>query len=343
MENNENKSIFNPKQISVGIIGLGFMGCSITTCLLIAGHPVIGIAPTPEDLSTAKDRIHEHLLLSFEKGICQEESPYYFKNLTITDDYTFLKDTHLVIETVIENVTIKMQIYKTIEDMVTDRTIITSNTSAIPISLLQKDLRLPNRFFGLHWGVPAYTAPSVEITCGDASDQEQAKWLYELSYCWGKQPVLLRKDIRGFIRNRLAYALYREAFYLVENGYASIEDVDRACRSGPGNWISVVGCFRWMDLTGVPAYETVMKDLFPTLCNGTEVPKLITNVVKSDGKGVLNGHGFYQYTPEEARLWQEMHQQFSYDVHQLRQKYPEDAIKKKLESAENDVSNAANV
>ncbi|CAF4771071.1 unnamed protein product [Rotaria sp. Silwood1] len=214
---------------------------------------------------------------------------------------------------------IKKQVFKNIENAVAGHTIITSNTSAIPISVLQEELRLPNRFFGLHWSVPAHTTRSVEIICGNTSDQEQAKWLYQLSHFWGKEPMLLRKDIRGFIRNRLMYALYREAFYLVENGYSSIEDVDRACRNGPGNWITFAGCFRWMDLTGVPAYHAVMQDLFPTLCNGTEVPKLIDKIVKSGGQGIINGNGFYQYTTEEARLWQETHQEFSYDIRELAQ------------------------
>ncbi|CAF2739504.1 unnamed protein product [Rotaria sp. Silwood2] len=253
METEVNKSMINCKELRVGVVGLGFMGCSITTFA--------------------------------------------------------------------------------------DHTIITSNTSAIPISVLQEDLRLPNRFFGLHWGVPAHTARSVEIICGNTSDQEQAKWLYQLSHFWGKEPMLLRKDIRGFIRNRLMYALYREAFYLVENGYASIENVDRACRNGPGNWITFVGCFRWMDLTGIPAYHTVMQDLFPTLCNSTEVPKLIDKIVKSDGQGIINGNGFYQYTTEEACLWRETHQKFSYDIRELAQKYPEDVVKRKLELQEKDQSN----
>ena len=98
------------------------------------------------------------------------------------------------------------------------------------------------------------------------------------------------------------YALYREAFHLVENGYATVEDVDRACRNNAGYWMTLAGIFRWMDLTGVAAYHTVMKDLFPTLSNKTEIPKMIDDIVKAGGKGVSNGKGFYEYTEEEARL-----------------------------------------
>lgn len=128
------------------------------------------------------------------------------------------------------------------------------------------------------------------------------------------------------------YALYREAFYLVENDFASVEDVDRACRNNAGYWMTLVGIFRWMDLTGVPAYHNVLKDLFPTLCNQTGVPKLIDDLVKKGAKGVSNAYGFYDYTPEEALLWKETFEEFSYEIRRLALKYPADVVKKKMEA-----------
>ena len=166
--------------------------------------------------------------------------------------------------------------------------------------------------------------------CGEQSNIELGEKLYDLSHRWGKEPTLVRKDIRGFITNRIMYALYREACYLVENGYASVEDVDRACRNNAGYWMTLVGAFRWMDLTGVPAYHTVMKDLLPTLSNNTEIPKLIDDIVKAGGKGVANGKGFYSYTAEEAKLWEETFNDFSYEIRKLALKYPADVVKKKL-------------
>ena len=94
--------------------------------------------------------------------------------------------------------------------------------------------------------------------------------------------------------------------------------------------MTLVGVFRWMDLTGVDAYHTVMKDLLPTLSNQTTVPKLIDDVVKSGGRGVLNANGFYSYTEEEAKLWEETFQEFSYDIRALALKYPADVVEKKL-------------
>jgi 3-hydroxybutyryl-CoA dehydrogenase len=128
------------------------------------------------------------------------------------------------------------------------------------------------------------------------------------------------------------YAAYREAISLVENGYATVEDVDRACRNNAGYWMTLAGVFRWMDLTGVPAYHTVMKDLFPTLNNGTKVPKLIDDIVKKGGRGIANAHGFHKYTAEEAKLWEKTFTDFSYDIRALALKYPENIVKKKMEA-----------
>jgi 3-hydroxybutyryl-CoA dehydrogenase len=321
---------FNTAELPVGVVGLGLMGCSITACLLMAGHPVAAVAPVAADLLKAEERIGGHLNESYKQGLTASPPEHWLRRLHITEDYTHLIDCVLVIECTLEDIGIKRSVYEKIEMVVGPDVLLTSNTSAIPISLLQREVREPRRFFGLHWAEPSHTTRFLEIICGEASEVEKGEWLYRLAHCWGKEPTLVRKDIRGFITNRLMYALYREAFHLVENGYATVEDVDRACRNNAGYWMTLVGIFRWMDLTGVAAYHTVMKDLFPTLSNSTEVPGLIDRIVKAGGRGVANEHGFYSYTPEEARLWQETFERFSYEIRALALRYPADVVKKQL-------------
>lgn len=325
------------KEIPVGVVGLGLMGCSITTCLLMAGHPVIAVAPISDDMKHAESRIRNHFLKSREQGLVNEAPEYYLKNLIITEDYSSLKSCKLVIECTIEDEVIKKSVYSKIETEIAADALMASNTSAIPISILQKFTARPERFFGLHWMEPSHTTRFLEVICGELSDIEKGEYLYELSHLWGKEPTLVRKDIRGFITNRLMYAMYREAFNLVENGYATVEDVDRACRNNAGYWMTLVGVFRWMDLTGVAAYHNVIKDLFPTLCNSTEMPKLIDDIVKAGGKGVANGQGFYSYTPEEARLWEETYTAFSYEIRNLALKYPADVVKRNLKEENEEI------
>jgi 3-hydroxybutyryl-CoA dehydrogenase len=320
-----------PKDISIGVVGLGLMGCSITACLLMAGHPVIAVAPIPDDMKHAHTRIGAHLQRSWQEGITQKHPDDLLQSLLITEDFGQLSPCKLVIESTIENLEIKKAVYGKIEAIVDTSCLLVSNTSAIPISMLQQLTQQPQRFFGLHWAEPSHTTRFLEVICGDQSSIELGEYLYELSHLWGKEPTLVRKDIRGFITNRIMYAMYREAFYLVENGYATVEDVDRACRNNAGYFMTLVGVFRWMDLTGVPAYHNVMKDLFPELNNSTTVPKLIDDIVKAGGRGVANAKGFYEYTPEEAKLWEETFADFSYEIRQLALKYPADVVKKKLE------------
>lgn len=318
--------------VPIGVVGLGLMGCSITTCLLMAGHPVMAVAPIPDDLKHAQRRITEHLLKSQQEGMVPHPPEYYLQQCTITEDYTCLQSCVLVIECTIEHLAIKKSVYHTIESIISRDALLASNTSAIPISVLQQQTTYPDRFFGLHWAEPSHTTRFLEVICGEQSDTAKGEYLYRLSHNWQKEPTLVRKDIRGFITNRLMYALYREAFHLVENGYATIEDIDRACRNNPGYWMTLVGPFRWMDLTGVAAYHTVMKDLFPTLSNSTQVPKLIDDIVQQGARGVVNAQGFYQYTPEEAKQWEETFNQFSYEIRKLALKYPADVVKRKMQS-----------
>lgn len=329
-------NIPEPAEITIGVVGLGLMGCSITTCLLMAGHPVIAVAPVPADMSTAAPRIRHHLEKSLEEGLTATAPDQFFTQLRVTEDYATLASCTLVIECTLENVDIKKSVYAKIEAVVPESTLITSNTSALPISFLQSLTRIPSRFFGLHWAEPSHTTRFLEIICGDQSEVSKGEYLYQLSHYWAKEPTLVRKDIRGFITNRLMYALYREAFDLVEKGYATVEDVDRACRNNAGYWMTLVGVFRWMDLTGVPAYHTVLKDLWPTLSNRTDVPELIDKIVREGGRGTANAHGFYDYTPEEARLWEETFTEFSYEIRKLALKYPVDVVKKKLNQSQNE-------
>jgi 3-hydroxybutyryl-CoA dehydrogenase len=322
----------NIKNIEVGVVGLGLMGCSITTCLLMAGHKVVAVAPIAGDLLHANKRITDHLTRSKEQGLVNNDPEFYVQHLIITEDYSQLKNCKVVIECTLENIEIKKSVYDKIEAVISNDAILTSNTSAIPISILQKQTNFPKRFFGLHWAEPSHTTRFLEIIFGELSDITKGEYLYELSHRWGKEPTLVRKDIRGFITNRLMYAMYREACSLVEKGYASVEDVDRACRNNAGYWMTLVGVFRWMDLTGVAAYHTVMKDLLPTLDNSIEVPELIDKIVREGGRGVANAKGFYEYTPEEAKLWEETFTEFSYEIRKLALKYPADVVKKKLKS-----------
>jgi 3-hydroxybutyryl-CoA dehydrogenase len=320
------------KIADIGVVGLGLMGTSIITALLISGHKIVGVAALPEDLVSAAERVEHYLLESHKHGVANRKPEEYMQRLLITANFEDLTGCGLVMECVIENIEIKKSIYQKVENFIAATAILTTNTSAIPITILKDYVKHPNRFIGMHWAEPAFTTKFLEIVCSPATDITIAERLYEIATQWGKEPVLVRKDIRGFITNRIMYAMYREAFFLVENGYATVEDVDRSCRNDGGHWMTFCGLFRYMDITGLQAYYNVMKDLFPTLNNQTTVPDLIEKIAGQGGAGLANGKGFYNYTKEEAAEWTKAYEEFAFDISRLSKKYPIDLVEKRIEA-----------
>lgn len=244
--------------------------------------------------------------------------------LTITMEFSPFSDGEIVVEAITEDIATKKQTLKKIEMVISPTALMGSNTSAIPISNLQDHCQHPERVIGIHWAEPAHVTRFMEIICGDRTSASSAERAMTMARTWGKEPSLVRKDIRGFITNRISYAMFREAFHLVESGVATVADVDRSLRNDVGYWITFAGPFRYMDLMGVPAYKTVMTDLLPDLNCSKNVPRLMKKVVDSGAKGVSNGRGFYQYTPRQARRWQGLFLKFNYEIRKLAMKYPED-------------------
>jgi 3-hydroxybutyryl-CoA dehydrogenase len=317
------------EKIPIATVGLGLMGSSIATCILAAGHRVTSLVRTMERAGEATRRITGFLEQLREEGLLQEDVVTAIERLTITDEVGCLAGHRVVIESVTENLEEKQKLFRTLETVLAPDAIIGSNTSAIPVSTLQDSLKHPERLFGIHWAEPAHITRFMEIICGARSDQALARQIVTLAEGWGKEPSLLKKDIRGFITNRIMYAMLREAFYLVENGYATVEDVDRSVRNDMGYWITFAGLFRFLDLTGIPAYLTVMKDLFPELDDSAEVPAMMEKLVASGARGVANARGFYPYTEETAAEWEKRFVDFTYDIRKLAEKYPMDTGEKK--------------
>jgi 3-hydroxybutyryl-CoA dehydrogenase len=280
--------------------------------------------------------VHQLLEELSRQGILKSDPAQLVERFEITADDVDLADRRLVIESIIESLDAKKESLRRVEETVSSDTLIGSNTSAIPVTVLQKGMQRPERMLGLHWAEPAHVTRFMEIICGDRTLPEYAERAVALARAWGKEPTLVKRDIRGFITNRIFYAMMREAFHLVEAGYATPADVDRSLRNDLGYWITFAGPFRWMDLTGIPAYAAVMKDLFPELDCSKKVPTLIQSMVESGARDVQNAKAFYEYTPEQAERWEKLFLQFSYQIRALALQYPEDIGDRVAESVAKD-------
>jgi 3-hydroxybutyryl-CoA dehydrogenase len=307
----------------VGVVGLGLMGSSIAACLLAAGHPVAGIDKSPERRKRVKRHILALLREMRQEKLLTSDPALLVRNLTVSDDFGALGNCALVVEAIYEDLETKREALRKIEESVAPHALIGSNTSALPVTELQRGALRPERILGIHWAEPAHITRFMEIICGAQTHPANADKVARMAERWQKEPTLVRRDVRGFITNRIMYAMLREAFYLVEAGYATPADVDRSLRNDLGYWITMAGPFRYMDLTGIPAYAAVMRDLLPDLCRDTKVPALMKKVVDSGARGTANAKGFYDYTPAEAMRWEKRFLQFSYEIRALALKYAE--------------------
>ena len=305
----------------VAVIGLGLMGRSIAACLLAAGHHVAGVTNDLHASASVPERIAELLEEMKAEGLLQRTVAEALAKFTLTDTLSTMPDAEIVFESVTEDLELKRTLLRDAEAIVGESCVLASNTSALPVSLLQEGLKHPERVMGIHWDEPAHVTRFMEIIPGPATSPALLEKVAALAPGWGKEPSMLRKEIRGFITNRISYAMFREACFLVDSGVCTVEDVDRSLRNDVGWWIPFAGPFRYMDLMGVEAYARVMEDLLPELSTAGEVPKLMREVVESGGKGISNGRGFYQYSPGEAKAWEAKFLEFNYRIRRLTAEY----------------------
>jgi 3-hydroxybutyryl-CoA dehydrogenase len=305
----------------VAVIGQGLMGRSIAACLLAAGHPVTGVTNDLEASASVPDRILELLEQMQREEMLTSDPQAMMSAFVLTKDLHDAHGAEIVFESITEDLALKRALLMELESIVGEHCILASNTSALPVSLLQKGAQHPERIMGIHWDEPAHITRFLEIIQGGETSPELVDRVARLAPLWGKEPSILRREVRGFISNRISYAMYREACHLVDSGVCSIEDVDRSLRNDVGWWIPFAGPFRYMDLMGVEAYYRVMQDLLPDLATGSEIPKVMRDTVESGGRGISNGRGFYNYTAAEAKAWEARFVEFSYKIRRLTAEY----------------------
>lgn len=205
----------------------GLNGNQYQRGLLGAGHVLHCVESDLAKRRTARARLFNILKEAYEEGVIRTKPAELISRFTVSATMDGLKPAQVIVESTVEDPVIKRKIIGKFERVVSPQTIIGSNTSAIPLTELQKDATHPERIVGLHWAEPAHITRFMEIICGKQTSVTCAQRAMRMARTWGKEPSLLRKDIRGFITNRIMYAMLREAFYLVESGHASVEDVDR--------------------------------------------------------------------------------------------------------------------
>jgi 3-hydroxybutyryl-CoA dehydrogenase len=308
---------------SIGVAGLGLLGRGIAACFLGHGFRVVAFTRRRSTHDEARQYIARAIRdLVDEAGFPASLVDEWPRRFTAVDSCEAFAGCDFVVESVVEDVAAKRQMFEELEAVVRPEVPIASNTSALPVTGLQEGRKHPERFLGMHWAEPAHVTRFMELVRGEKTSDAVLRAAAELARAIGKEPSLVEKDVPAFIVNRLGYALYREALNLLELGVADVETIDRSCRNALGLWATLCGPFRWIDLTGGPTlYARAIKGVLPSLSNATELTERMKQLARSDARGIANGRGFYEYTEEEAARWEDLFRRHAWTVRKLQNEY----------------------
>ena len=237
-----------------------------------------------------------------EKGVLTEDelSARLARIRFTTDiDSPLIARADLVVEAVFENMDVKRETFAKLEARCRPDTIFCTNTSVMSPTEISRDLKYRSRFVGTHFWNPGHLIPLVEVVKSDATSDETAETVMAVLKGVGKEPVLCRKDVPGFIANRMQHALWREAISIVENGIADAETVDRAVKYSFGLRLPQLGPIENSDMVGSDLTWSIHDYLLPYLEDSHEPSALLTKL-RDEGKlGFKSGEGFRKWTPEE--------------------------------------------
>ncbi len=277
----------------IAVVGAGLMGHGIAQVFALAGHHVTITDSLAKTLDTARARIAANLReLGDDEGAVARVMPQ-------ADLAAAVHDADFVVEAVLENLPLKQKLFAEIERHVRPDTILASNTSVIPITAIMQDLRHRERALGTHWWNPPFLVPLVEVIETQWTSPDAVAWTMRLHAAAGKTPAHVKKDVPGFIGNRLQHALWREAIALVEEGICDAATVDAVIKASFGRRLAVLGPLENADLVGTDLTLAIHRTVLPAIDSRPGPSPYLAQLVASGRLGFKSGEGFRTWTPEE--------------------------------------------
>jgi 3-hydroxybutyryl-CoA dehydrogenase len=276
------------------VIGGGTMGAGIAAMFVAGSCDVDVIEPNEATRAGLVERVQQAA-----REIGRKKPLGKVRALAAIEEIDWSGVT-LVVEAVLESLELKRQVFAALAAAAPRDIPITSNSSGFPITKIADGLKGAGRMLGLHFFMPAHLVPCVEVICGERSDMTVAERVMSITGELGKKPVLVRKDIPGFLANRLQAAIMREALHLVEEGYASIEDIDTVSRYSFGFRLAAAGPLLQKDISGLRSVVVSHATMYPSLSNATEPSRILRDLVAAGKSGVQTREGFYKWSDETA-------------------------------------------
>ncbi|CAH0221912.1 3-hydroxyacyl-CoA dehydrogenase family protein [Peribacillus simplex] len=284
------------KQIqSITVIGAGQMGHQIAMLAALGGYETILQDVHENALNAAKEKLDVILTKWVQKGKLSEDRKLAaFSRLQYTTDLEkAASGADLIIEAVVEKLDVKQEVFAKLEELAPAETIFATNSSTIVNSLIASVTNRPDKFINMHFFFPPLVMDCVEVVMSDQTSEETAKLAMEVTVNMNRTGVLLRKEISGFVANRILGALQREALYLYEEGIVDYKDIDLICRKALGH---PIGPFELMDLSGIDVGYFVMQQRFNETGNQEDKPNAcIEEKVNKGHLGRKTGKGWYDY------------------------------------------------
>jgi len=279
----------------IAVIGAGLMGHGIAQVFALAGHDVTIYDAARAGLDTVKDRIRTNLKdLGDDQNAANRVTP-------VAELANAVGDADYVVEAVLEDLPLKQKLFGEIEQHVRPDTILASNTSVIPITDIMKGLKRRERALGTHWWNPPFLVPLVEVIETEWTTPEAVAFTMKLHADAGKKPAHVKKDVPGFIGNRLQHALWREAIALVENGICDAETVDAVIKAAFGRRLAVLGPLENADMVGTDLTLAIHKTVLPDIDSRPAPSPYLEKLVKDGKLGFKSGEGFRKWTPEQQQ------------------------------------------
>ncbi|KQL44706.1 3-hydroxybutyryl-CoA dehydrogenase [Brevibacillus choshinensis] len=290
----------------VAVIGSGVMGHGIAQEYALAGYTVSLYDLKEEFLSKAKHSVENSLsLLVTEQVITEQAMQDALERIVLTTDLqAAVAEADVITEAIPEVIEMKWDLFEKLEHLAKEDAIIASNTSTFSIARLIEKAKTPHRIIITHFFNPAQLVPLVEVVRHESTSDEVVSAVMDLMVKIGKSPVLLKKDVPGFIANRLQAALMREAFSLLKEGVADAREIDTVMKDGIGFRWAFVGPIETADFGGLDTWKRVIENLAPVLDASQKAPALIEELVEKGELGTKTGSGIYSYadTSVEEKL-----------------------------------------
>ena len=287
---------------NITILGAGMMGPGLAQIFAVKGYDVTIWARRPEVLPEAIEKIRASLALMAQNGIgSQEDIEPAIKQIKTTSDFEeAVVEAHFVEEAIGEDLSLKQDFFQRMDTLCSEDAILATNTSVISITEIAAKSKRRERIVGTHFWNPPHLIPLVEVIKAEETSAEVMDKTMALMAAVGKHPVMVKKDVPGFLANRLQHALWREAISIVENGIAGPAEVDEAVKNSFGLRLPVLGPMETADMAGLDLTLAIHNYVLKHIESSPGPSPILKEKVEEGALGLKTGRGFQEWPQERA-------------------------------------------